>query len=898
MQRIWRRLTVPSFMAAMLACCLQFHATNVVASPYLILNPDSSSAPTMTMSVRPASMKAAMSALSSATQNFRASAPPDSSDWPALLSDGSGGAIIVYDNAHAGGTDLIAQHVLACGALDPSWPSGGVTLTTPTNDAHFPTMASDGAGGALVVWAEGSVIVNPNFTITVSPDMNILAQHLLGSGMVDPAWPAGGAGVCTAPGIQLLEGITADGNHGAFITWDDRRDGNANRHVFVHHLLSSGLDPSWPVNGLRVCPTTTTQLFPQLCSDGSGGCIVGWMENRLTGTGRDIYAQRLSANGSILWAATGVPVTTAFGLQTFNGASNGAVYVVNFTDDMGGPMVPDGAGGCFLTWQDDRTFNSANDDIYAQHLTSAGTVASGWPQDGTAVCTDPNDQQASIILADGAGGAIVTWYDFRSGVFAQHLSSSGVADGPVNGLTVSNAATSFSLPEIVHDGSSGAILFWSDTRTDPLSDQFAHHLMSSGGLSVDPAWPVNGAIVSIAPGQQGPEGNAGFGADGSGGALATWPDTRNSPGPDFGRAGIYAQKVLATGALPTFSASGTVQGSCPSPVGLLGVTVDAFEVGSGDLVASVPTNGSGVYAIPGLNWGTAYNINAVAPLDYATGAIDLPVDGCSTAANFALSCVSASGSPQGIGFWKHEVGVATGGNGHGQLTPATLCAYLDLIAAHFNNNEIHPVVIYQPPSSGLCADKLQVAKNLVNLTGSVAMIDRAKQQLMALLLNVAAGYISQTQVISTDGATVSQAITYCDGVIHNPNGNYSQANDICDTINNGQLVKAGVIPLSTQNISYAHWGRDLEFRVTPNPAHGPLHFAFSLAKTGPVDLSVYDVAGRRVTTLVNGVLEAGAHGVTWDAMAPTGDMARVGMYFARLLTRDGAATLRVLQMEK
>jgi hypothetical protein len=165
-------------------------------------------------------------------------------------------------------------------------------------------------------------------------------------------------------------------------------------------------------------------------------------------------------------------------------------------------------------------------------------------------------------------------------------------------------------------------------------------------------------------------------------------------------------------------------------------------------------------------------------------------------------------------------------------------------------------------------------------------------------MNVAAGYISQTQVISKDGATVSQAITYCDNVIHSPSGNYSQANDICDTINSGQLVKAGVIPLSTQNISYAHWGRDLEFRVTPNPAHGPLHFAFSLAKAGPVDLSVYDLAGRRMTTLVNGVLEAGAHGVTWDAMAPTGDMARVGMYFARLMTRDGAATLRVLQLER
>jgi len=34
------------------------------------------------------------------------------------------------------------------------------------------------------------------------------------------------------------------------------------------------------------------------------------------------------------------------------------------------------------------------------------------------------------------------------------------------------------------------------------------------------------------------------------------------------------------------------------------------------------------------------------------------------------------------------------------------------------------VVVYVPPPSGTCADKLVVAKQLLNLTGSVAMIDR------------------------------------------------------------------------------------------------------------------------------------------------------------------------------
>jgi hypothetical protein len=225
-----------------------------------------------------------------------------------------------------------------------------------------------------------------------------------------------------------------------------------------------------------------------------------------------------------------------------------------------------------------------------------------------------------------------------------------------------------------------------------------------------------------------------------------------------------------------------------------------------------------------------------------------------------------------------------------------LCSYLDLIAAHFNSNLLNPVVVYQPPSSGTCSAKLAVASQVLNLQGNVAMIARARQQLMSLLLNVAAGYLGQEQVISVDGATVSQAITYCDNVIDSPSGNYERAKSIADDINNAVLVPAGWIPLSTQKIDYARGHQSLAFRATPNPAHGFLTFQFSLPKAGPVDLRIFDVAGREVATLVDGPMEAGSHGVAWDASGP--GSAHIGMYFARLRTSEGAVTLRVLQMDK
>jgi hypothetical protein len=60
---------------------------------------------------------------------------------------------------------------------------------------------------------------------------------------------------------------------------------------------------------------------------------------------------------------------------------------------------------------------------------------------------------------------------------------------------------------------------------------------------------------------------------------------------------------------------------------------------------------------------------------------------------------------------------------------------------------------------------------------------------------------------------------------------------------------------------------------------------FSLTTAGHVDLAVYDVAGRRVQSLVNNDFEPGHHTVTWQ---PT-DLAS-GVYFLRLSTSEGVLT--------
>jgi hypothetical protein len=67
-------------------------------------------------------------------------------------------------------------------------------------------------------------------------------------------------------------------------------------------------------------------------------------------------------------------------------------------------------------------------------------------------------------------------------------------------------------------------------------------------------------------------------------------------------------------------------------------------------------------------------------------------------------------------------------------------------------------------------------------------------------------------------------------------------------------------------------------RAYPNPVTSFATFAFDLTRTGQVELGVYDVVGRLVSTVVSGELSAGAHEVNWNVPA---DLAP-GVYHYRL----------------
>jgi subtilisin family serine protease len=77
--------------------------------------------------------------------------------------------------------------------------------------------------------------------------------------------------------------------------------------------------------------------------------------------------------------------------------------------------------------------------------------------------------------------------------------------------------------------------------------------------------------------------------------------------------------------------------------------------------------------------------------------------------------------------------------------------------------------------------------------------------------------------------------------------------------------------------------------IAPNPSRGESALRFALPASAAVTLDLYTVDGRRVSTLVDGRLQAGDHSVRWDGRDASGEPVAAGVYFARLAV-DGRAS--------
>jgi hypothetical protein len=398
---------------------------------------------------------------------------PQGQEFVAIAPDGSGGAIVTWPDARnvASGLDVFAHHVLASGAVDPTWPLNGTTVCAAPREQISPIIVPDGAGGAFIVWIDDRASVN------VGDNQDVYAQHVLASGLVDPAWPVNGAPVTTAPKPQTSPAVTLDGVGGIFVAWSDLRTGNPGMDLLAQHVLGSGVvDPAWPAGGLGLSTAPGSQAGPRMIQDGANGAIVAWTDTR-DGT-NEIFAQRFLVSGTI---APGWPV-------------NGRAVSVNGTDEVAPTLASDGTHGAIVAWGGG---NSGHHNMLAQHLLDSGVLDPTWLATGVRLGFGPAEETEQVMVPDGAGGAIVAWTESFD-IFAQHVLASGVLDAayPRRGRTICNADSLQRNPKIVVDGAGGAIVAWRDSRGGD-DDIYAFQIPAAGTVGVPD--PTVAAGITFAP---------------------------------------------------------------------------------------------------------------------------------------------------------------------------------------------------------------------------------------------------------------------------------------------------------------------------------------------------------------------------------------------------------------
>ena len=68
----------------------------------------------------------------------------------------------------------------------------------------------------------------------------------------------------------------------------------------------------------------------------------------------------------------------------------------------------------------------------------------------------------------------------------------------------------------------------------------------------------------------------------------------------------------------------------------------------------------------------------------------------------------------------------------------------------------------------------------------------------------------------------------------------------------------------------------------PNPSSGATTINYSLKVPNHVRIDLYDVSGRKVRALVDGVQSAGGHSISWDGISDAGNRVKSGVYFCQM----------------
>lgn len=382
------------------------------------------------------------------------------------MDDGS--VVYVWSDTRFGDRDLWAQKVDDNGNV--LWGDDGLLVNGQINRQEDPVVIGVGNGEVIIAWVD----------FRYSDAGDIFAQKLDANGNLQ--WDANGVELCTADDIQISLNIVTDENGGAFIIWLDSRD-TGGVDIYGTHLESDGtIAAGWNTDGNAIAAENGDQDSHTFWEDGNGGAILAWHDTRVADN-PDIYVQRISADGTLLWDAGGTLLVGAAGIQEKPKVS------------------PDGTGNFIFSWRDKR--NDVFGDIFAQSVDLNGNLL--WANELEVYAGDGIQQ--NVRLTSYGNGVIACWEDGRNeiavtmkDIYAQKIDVNGNLIWNADGVAVSEALHDQINPRLTDDGNGGAWLIWEDGRVEnhPFGDIYVQHLNADGNAQL----VANGMIICDETGYQ------------------------------------------------------------------------------------------------------------------------------------------------------------------------------------------------------------------------------------------------------------------------------------------------------------------------------------------------------------------------------------------------------------
>ncbi len=283
--------------------------------------------------------------------------------------------------------------------------------------------------------------------------------------------------ICDVSGDQALPKVASTSDNGCYISWFDNRNGSY--AVYLQRLDQMG-NKLWATNGLLVSnnPQNSSLVDYAIGTDDQNNAIVTFTDIR-DNDSLHAFAYLIDSSGNFLWGANGVRLSGAGDFQ--------ANPVVTQTSD----------GNYVFAW----IVASDTQKIALQKISPAGQklwganpiiYASGTAENYSNPKIVPSDNGSIILVHQGYTGP---FFSAIVHLYAQKFDTNGSIVWGAGGVVIQNLGTIpfYDVPVAVSDANSGVFVAWYDDRdANSLFSSFAQHITSDGNIT----FPVNGAEVS------------------------------------------------------------------------------------------------------------------------------------------------------------------------------------------------------------------------------------------------------------------------------------------------------------------------------------------------------------------------------------------------------------------